>query len=1054
MAGNQRIIEHSGFKAAIDSDYINLSPKSSIQFFEDSKNLSPHDKIGSLSQCEGHSIYSAYASLPNVSGYKPVDFYYFSIDRDEKEITLVVLENTSTGEIKYFITPFFNPDVQFSNYNSNYTANSWINSWLELTERVEGSINAVSSSTTFTVNNVTKGVLSGANHYYDGWFVLNVSYGLNNIPRQCMFNYISSYDGTTFTTKAEITGTANWTSTDKILLIRFPVVALYSQPANSLGYQLDGSNFPIFKGKPTDYSRKNNQLRIPCGKDNRPLIIDCIYKRKYMVGGVDGSATEYSNMSYDGLWFDFQQIPQVQHNSATTGFASDFTNPFTGNWYIDCATGAWSSSAPANGLKINSRFGNQSLTIIKQSSLNIILTSMAIVAEESSNTKYIVIGKKEDGNWVIAFLSTGSTTYTYTATNQSIIDVIANSGNLADFRTKFLVTKEGATTAITVDSYNNSFIERIIGQTVSGSHGQEAGLNRLSSNIFAGVSLYNSDKTSGVDVHQSVYILSVIYDKRNELMISHGTVCMTGSGKGFEVRFGLWFSRRLTDMNLYLKQLSTDHQTVEALVFNSNSDYPSYVWKSYYGTSNTLFNINETPLFGTFSLENIYEPKNSLLNYAYVNIQDIGAGVNAYTFKKSTGYWYSKFLDTINGTDTTGTMVRFIVNTNRYLDQDITMNYERLAFIGQTNGRYFLINCKNSVEKELFENNDQVIPSLYAYGVSQYDVYLRDRALPIVQGDKDSNISISNLGSRMFICKESHNAILEVNTDTDIKYRVNEQLSGDGTRFPDGILETPNGIMIPTDEGISIFTGQSYISLLNQDDGKLKLYRDLIETLDATVIGSAYSNSKKQAYFFVQYIDDSESPFVYTTYIFIYNFRLKTWTYQFLQGNYTSGEAGIIPIKVRTNFNKDILFLNYYNTTNYNIIKIEATNGSTTFFKADGTSQPILWNFETIFTAYNGVFNNISLEKIWLNINAITSGNHNLTLRIYLDNISTYNDYSYPLNTVNFKNFIAEILPTITKSPTFIKIQLFNNSALESFCLNNLLALDNSDKKNFTNDNA
>ena len=1030
MAGNQRIIEHSGFKAAIDSDYINLPPKSSIQFFEDSKNLSPHDKIGSLSQCQGHEIYIPYSDLPKVTDYRPIDFYLFNIDRDEKEIKLVVLKNTSSQETKIFISPYFNPDTTFSNNNPNKDSNSWIDEWFELTENYTDTISGSPGTNTFK----TTSNLNATNDYFNGWFVVNTSL-LDSAFNK--YNFITDYIGTggsakTFTTLMELSG---WSSGNSVKIFRFPVMYLYNATTNRL------TNIgTTFTPTPTEFRGKDNQLRIACGKDNRPLILDMIYKRKYF-NGLNSGGTVSSQISYDGLWFDFAQIPQVLNSNAISSFTSLLATVGAELWINP--DGTYATSAPTDAIKI--QYNGNGVFAFRADDFD---SNQGIPGE------YIEITGANTGLYYTANNTNDlslhyDTGILYSRTLNNISALLQDFFNTYYGTGLFIVSIVGAgTTPMTISNLNSYAIV----STSTTVYGGEAGGKTLATNIFAGSYVLARPGASGKK--RNKFILTLVYDNRSEFTLANGTYQpdeATGGAdyrdKGLELRFNAWFSRRLTAFNFYNAKTENNSGIVQDVVLFATTDYPYFQWKK-------EEKVNEIPLFNTYFIEDFLKTLYGESPAFIKSVSNRTKGNNSYSIDNSTGYWFVALNDELIGCKENGSRVRYIVNANRYIDQDITMNYERSVFNGQTNGRYFLINCKNTVEKEVYENNDQVIPSWYAYGVSQYDGYLKDRNLPINQGDKDSNQAIKSLGGRLTVFKNTHNFILEVNTDSDIKYRVNESIAGDGTRFSEAVLETPNGICIPTDEGISLFNGSSYIPILDQDNGKLKLYRDLIANLEAIVIGSAYSNSKKQAYFFVQYIDDSDTPYVYTTYIFIYNFRLKTWTYQYLEGNYEDDGAGIIPIKVRTNFNKDILFLNYYDTTNYNIIKLDATNSSSTFFKADGTSQPILWNFETIFTAYNGVFNNISLEKIWLNINAITSGNHNLTLRIYLDNISTYNDYSYPLNTVNFKNFIAEILPTITKSPTFIKIQLFNNSALESFCLNNLLALDNSDKKNFTNDNA
>ena len=1025
MVDKTPIIEHSGFKAAIDSDYVNIGPKGSIQYFEDSKNLSPHDKINSLSQSKGHSIEIAYADLPHKTDYKPIDFYYFNIDRDEKEIKLFVLKHISTEETKIFIKPYFNPDVTFSNNNPNKTANSWIDEWLELTEYSAETTISGAPGTNTLISTVS---LSATNNYFNGWFIVNKSLTDAYYNK---YNFITDYVASTktFTTKVNLT---NWSSGHKIQVFRFPVSYLYNASTNGL------TNIgTVFTPTPIEFRGKDNQLRISCGKDNRPLLIDMIYKRKYF-NGLNSAGDTSSQMSYDGFWFGLSQIPQVLNSNAISSFTNLLATVGAEVWIDENAK--YQVTAPTNAVKIKyNGAGVFALRADDFSSLNPIPGEYVEIAG-AFGLWYTANGTND----ITFHYDTG---IVYTRTLQGLLDTLQGFLDSYYGSGLFILSIVGTGSTSMVISNLSSYAIVSTSTTV---YGGEAGGKTLATNVFLGG--YVLARAGATGKKRNKFILTVTYDNRNELLLANGTYqpdeASGGSdyrNKGLELRFNTWFDRRITHFNLYNTPAIDGSGIVDKVILFATTDYPFFQWKK-------EEKINEVPLFNTYFIEDFLKTLYGESPAFIKQISNRTKGNNSYSLSEADGFWFVALNDELIGCNVAGNRVRFIVNTNRYIDQDITMNYERSVFNGQTNGRHFLIKCKNTVEKELFENNDFVMPSNYAYGVSGYDTFIRDRNLPVNQGDKDANQGIKILSGRIIVFKNTHNFVLEVNTDNDIKYRVNETIAGDGTRFPEAILETPAGLCIPTDEGISLFDGRSYEPILNQDNGKLKLYRDLITNLDATVIGSAYSNQKKQAYFFVQTIDDSDTPYFYSTYIFIYNFRLKTWTYQLLEGNYESGGAGIIPIKIRTDFNKNILFLNYYNTTNYNIVKIESNSGSTVFKKADGTDQIILWNYETLFTAYNGISNDINLEKIWLNVDLYTVSTAKIKIRVYLDDDTDYYDMDYDVNNIALiKNKILTLLPKGSRNPTYIKFKIYNTDAFSEFRLNALLAKENPDVKKFTN---
>ena len=326
MADKYKIPQHRVFKGAVDADYLDAED-SNIQYLQECTNLTPFRKKGSLQQVAGTGIDLPNASLPNPGGtFVPIDLYYFSLDKDSKTITVLIFQD-SNGIVKYYITPYWNPSAEYSNYNPNKTASSWISEWLELTESFSSTIQLVSS---FSVQLITNSP-STTNDYYNGWFIVNTSQTKTN-----RFNYITDYVGATGTATliSSVDQGTVWALNDPVILYRFPVCHLYNTNPNFINESRINTDF---KAVPTQFIYKENALRIPCGKENRPLIIEFIKERKYFMG--------QNEMSYDGFWFGFQQIPQVMKNSAVSAFGYAWGTTANDSYlYVD-----WTWNAATSG---------------------------------------------------------------------------------------------------------------------------------------------------------------------------------------------------------------------------------------------------------------------------------------------------------------------------------------------------------------------------------------------------------------------------------------------------------------------------------------------------------------------------------------------------------------------------------------------------------------------------------------------------------------------------------------------------------------------------------
>ena len=126
MAGKDSLkpITHKNFKCEVDKEFVDVEDIG-IQFLDTTTNLSPFRKEGSLVQTGALSYAQlngtdlSVANLPNPSsGFTLIDFYKFSVDRDEKEVTILVFGNGS--QTKMYINPYFNPKTNYSNYNQTY----------------------------------------------------------------------------------------------------------------------------------------------------------------------------------------------------------------------------------------------------------------------------------------------------------------------------------------------------------------------------------------------------------------------------------------------------------------------------------------------------------------------------------------------------------------------------------------------------------------------------------------------------------------------------------------------------------------------------------------------------------------------------------------------------------------------------------------------------------------------------------------------------------------------------------------------------------------------
>lgn len=835
----------ANFKGAVDENFIDVDDISP-EFVSKTTNLTPFRKAGSLVQCPGLSTVS-YPTLPAPTGYKVINLETFSIDRDNKEITMLVLESISTGEIKMYITPYWNPATTYSNNNPNKTAESWVNEWLELTEFWSGTLQSGFVTTNnFVCLDLTATIDYFANDYFNGWFVVNTAKA-NSSPNK--YNFITDYAataGTTggvFTTKMDITGLSaeNWANNNPIKLFRFPVCYTYNAIVPNPTYT-DYTNIgTTFKGKPTQFINHQGQLRMPCGKELRPLVLDMIYKRSYF-NEVSGSP-----ITYDGFWFDFQQLTQVLYKS-----------------YV------------------------------------------------SQNTHHFAT---------------------------------------------------------------------------------EAGGNHITSNIFLGIYCSAPEDNVIATANMVAFIAGVTLDNRNEVIIAHGIMAPSASTvpKTLQMRFSSWFTRKVTHMNWY-------SGAEGASGLGELAEYPYFEW-------NASRKINELPSMPRVSVERYLKGENGEASRGGTPSPTDGG--YAYTLDATGGYWYVRF--GVGSGYVVPTGFKFLVNTNRFIDQDITMNYTRMTLIPQTNGRFFIIGVKNDVEKPTYENDDAVHFNTLAVGVSCYDIFTRDKYVDALAGDKDYNLDIYNFKGMLMVIKSQRCVFLDVNTQDEIEYRISDMFVGRGGIDYNFLCYTIYGIVVCSKDTVYLLSDKGMIPILTSSNGRLQLYRDTFANQDVNIV--YYSEYNELMIFRV---NDTNC------YTLVYNFQFNQWT-DYEYGRNIVGNIKFV--KATTNFNKDVLLLNYNSITSYNILKVDES--SYVFKNTEGTDETIIWEFETHLLSLANHFYDLNINWISLLFGLKTNSTSKLlvtdTRKVATQNESFATPYS---------------METLNTSDTKLTGNLFDIQAVESLFQN------------------
>lgn len=1127
-------IVYRAFKNESDKEYVDVEDIKQ-EFLAETKNLTSSRKLQSLSIIGGTSfaelngIPLSQANLPSVpSDYILVDFTTFSIDRDNKEIMLLVFENSITKEIKLFVNPFYQPNQIYSNYAPYLREQeSWVNSWLEITEYYTGTItgssisgNSFQSATNF----------SAVDGYFNGWFVANttkigtITAGLIAGEDFTHFNFVTNYVASTNTFVCK-NSLATWdddpmTVVDSIFLCRFPVIFTYN--ANTETFAGCGTTF---KGRPTGFYSQQNQLRMPCGKDQRPLCLTMVYKRKYFFG-TDSTGSISSEIKYDGFWFDFQQIPQVQKKSAIGAFSKAQTVLTATTWKVnkhgifdDAATGdAFSlisdtditsrtirvSRTGALGSALynvaNYEEGVYRYFYINKETKELVfapynhigvssytMTNVGSGYDPNSAIGYIVTFSSPEtgGNTVLAskavinlagqvtgfsILSTGSgyiTAPTITiqapggggtqatatcslngspVTPPTIADIVSKinaSPTLADTLTSLVVGISGSMDI--VHPYGD-YTERVF--SGDGFLGADAGGNQFSYNRFVGAYVSANQAcvstiTSMDNVIRNAFILSLLYDSRNELMVSHGIIRPSSTGTittagtatyafGLELQFNSWFSRRLTNINYYSKNLNNDLRSGSTSDPNITTmskeleSYPYYAYTKQYleDTSTTAvpveadFDIHRVALFETYSIYEFAKDLNGNL-VKHVSIVDVKSGKNAFTYDYTNGYWYTKFRDDYNGIKASGFGLTYISNTGRYLTKDSTMNYTRCTYLGEINGRYFLIGCKNNVEQELFESDDNIIYNKLGAGVSQYDVFAKDDILFVNVGDKDILRDILILDNYLMCIKDTNVFAVDVNTEDRLRFRIVDTQIGRGCNDPDAICYTPHGLVMPSSDSVYLVSNQGSQPLLTNENGRLNFYKTYFANQR---IFSIYNPAYDEVYL-CQYSTNSSN----LNYIMVYSFKFQNWTT--IEYNTVTNYAGMSIKKVCSNSAKQLLFLNSKDYNHFNITKLDDTVG-TNYINVNGTTENLAFSFKSHYIPYGDKLKDILMEAFTMNFDyysglsylTLTVNRKGLTSETILLTLPSVNSTAY--------NKVYNIFNKMLAATDQIQIQLQNVSGV------------------------
>lgn len=1027
MVDNQSLVPviHSKFRCESDKEYIDVEDIN-INLLAETTNLTPNRKEGSLSLIGGQSFAQIngvnldYTHLPQPgSGYTLIDMYSFSLDRDNKEITILCFQH-SGGEVKYYINPYFNPESTYSNYNPNKSQNSWIYEWIELTEYYDSNkVDTKPNSYDITTLNSW----SNVDYYFNGWFIVNTT--LTDID-YTKYNFVTNYIASTKTITLKVKNTT-WTPTDNIRIYRFPVQYFYN--ASVVDYSDEGTTF---KGAPTDFNYSEGQLRIACGKEHRPLILTDIYKQKYFTG--KDSSGNSSQLTYDGLWWDFAQIPQVQKKAAVSAFgkAQTITTGITSLYILP--DGKWNFiGTPTNGI-----LATPNVSIVQRLTITDSIISGNPFSDQTKFDNLI-------NNYLYLNKLTNDICFYNNLSTQPSIQTVIDALNASTLGGLFTFTLGGSAPngAALMNISGTAYSQDVHFATGSDStfFGEDVGGNKVSYNKFVGSiftvnPISTATVTAMVNIFRTAFICSVLIDKRNEVMICNGlmrpnntgTVTTGGTASyGSKLAFNTWFSRRITDIKLYSKLLNGNitWTPLETMIADI-TDYPYYLWNKKYRPNNSSledFSINEVPLLSQYSINEFSKGVRGEIIQGIKNFKNESLGVNAYTLHLDSGYFYVQFKDEYNSVATSGKGLQFISDTNRYLYDDITMNYTRICKFGQTNGRFFIIGCKNSVEEKQFESDDVVMYNVLSAGVSSYDIFSRDTIVNVGIGDKDINRAISVYDGFLLVIKDTNVYAIDISTDDEVRFRVVKTQIGRGAIVPDSICYTAHGVVLPAKDGVYLISPNNSRPLLRPDNGRLNFYKTYFANKQ---INTIYYNDFDEI-FLVQ----TDATYGNNNYIMIYNFQKDTWTT--LTYSSVIVNAAFKAIKARNNASRQIMFINYKDATHYNITKFDET--SSTYINAEGTTETPVFTIKTHYLAYGQKLRDVLLSVFQLRYDSTNASSKVLRFTILRNGQANETKYFTIPTTAAENKVFTQLLASLGASDQ-VSLQitnLDNNGIPQSF---------------------
>ena len=1101
-------IVYNLFKGETDEEYYDIEDLDK-SVLKKTTNLSSGRKVGSLVQFGGTTYFTlngvqlSSANIPNPSGYRLIDFYSFSFDRDSVEAMVLVYQDIN-GNTKLYVNPWYNPTSEYSNFDRTEPT-GWVHKWMELTERHSNSVNgSIASGNVLTLN-------SNPNKNLAGWFLWNKTKESSSSVNK--YNYVTYSDGTTCSTIVDCTG---YSDDDELVFYRFPVSHYYEAMLPTISdteYSGKGNEMSF---TPTHFFYGQNELRIPCGKDKRPLILQDIFRRKFfqdgqlqvttrfLVGGTvassdtnltsiptlalsggggsggnlaiysmkvggftitfagsghflgevltgtcvgiiekpefivtsvganggvtglslskagkftscylgtfslvrkftqgggggidildfpeenDGppttltltyavdsvvvvtpgsgytsaptvtptpnvcsitallspvSGTNLTGLKHDGLWFDFQEIPQVLYKSIVSPFA-DLTYTGKSKLYIKpgVSTGILLTTDPG-GDRIELEWSKLEQLTVSYEPTDPSGYREGVVYEDI----YFVISLRNDNSvLVIQFVDRSSTPplrrlmQVYYGPNHGI-------GWLPGLSMKVLGS-DLATLNLPDDYSNINYMSANILVT-----GSEADSNLKTENKFLGVSteVIALPSPAPSDIYMTPFVLTAVTDSRNEILLSQGRIwgnppSTNNYEKAYRLKINPWFSRRLTSFKFYNSDTqSTSQNTSYEAVVVGHTEYPWFIWQK--------LNPNEFGLKNQLLAEEVITPINGVIPEGSKLGRKRDAGLNAYTLDPVNGVFYLKLENTYQGVADLGFGGSFVTETNRTIDQDITMNYTRITYAGEVNGRFFITGCKNTVEKVVFENDDSVLYNPFAMGISMYDTFLRSQFAITGIGSRDTNREIVYFGGFVVVVKDSGVYFLDINTEDSVKYRIVATQLGRGTTNPDSIVQTPYCVVIPVDDSVFLVNPQAPIrKLLDNTNGRLNWYK------------TYFAKQKMMSVYYPQYDElylvQRATSSTDKNYILCYSFITNTWTT--IEHNLESRTATTSYLKARMSQSKQVVLLNYSESAS-NLVKLDDLASS--YINTAGSTEPI-----QIYVATHNL--NISARVFDILVNAI-----------------------------------------------------------------------------------